>query len=192
MKKIKILLVLSLASLMASAQTLLIQENFQDWKPEAGIAPIPPSKSPGGVEYSITKKLFDGKTDGTFTSNALIVSPEQSTGKQGKAEGNDNPSKGRIAIKGAKNYFQLPLLPSVGKIILKVNVGTDMKGFKLQASTGGAFEDIAGTETECSNEVTKAYTFNLNYSKPTTIRIVPTSGSSVYIWDLEVYSYSKK
>lgn len=192
MKKLTLLLILGLITMMANSQTLLIQENFQDWKAEAGLAPEPPAKSPSGVEYSFTKKLYDGKTEGTFTSNALIVSPEQSIGKQGKAVGNANPSVGRIAIKGAKNYIQIPQLPSVGKIVLKVSVGTDKKEFKLQASTGGDFEDISGTETSCSNEVTKAFTFNLNFSKPTTIRIVPTSGSSVYIWDLEVYSFSKK
>lgn len=192
MKKLALLFSVCFMTIIAQSQVLLLQETFQDWKAETGIAPEPPSKSPTGVEYSFTKKLYDGKTDGTFTSNSLIVSPEQSIGKQGKADGNANPSKGRLSIKGAKNYLQLPQLPSVGKIVLKVSVGTDTKEFKLQASTGGSFEDIEGTVTSCSNEVTRAYTFNLNYPKSTTIRIVPTSGSSVYIWDLEVYSFSKK
>jgi hypothetical protein len=93
-------------------------------------------------------------------------------------------------MKGAKTYLQLPLLPSVGVVNIKASVGTDLKEFKLQASTGGVFEDIPGTVTACSKAVIKLYTFKLTYSTPTTLRIVPTSGSGVYIWDIEIYSYS--
>lgn len=178
--------------LIANAQTLLVKENFQDWKAEVGIAPEPPSKSPTGVEYTITKKLADGKTDGTFSSNALIVSPTQSIGTPGEAEGNAAPSKGRIAMKGAKNYLQLPQLPSIGKVVIKASAGTDLKEFKLQASTGGSFKDLPETVTPCLKAVTKEYTFTLNFSTPTTLRIAPNSGSGIYIWDLEVYSYSTK
>jgi len=178
-------------TLVANAQIVLLQETFQDWTPEIGLAPVSPSKSPTGVEYSISKKLYDGKTEGTFTSNAIIVSPDQSIGTSGKAEGNGNPSNGRVAIKGAKNYLQLPQLPSVGIVNIKASVGTDLKEFKLQAVTdGGAFEDIDGTVSSCKKDVIKLYTFNLTYASPTTLRIVPTSGSGVYVWDLEVYSYS--
>ncbi len=192
MKKTTTILFALFLTIATNAQQLLIQENFQDWKPEVGIAPEPPGKSPSGVEYSITKKLADGKTEGTFTSNALIVSPEQSIGVSGKAEGNDNPSKGRVALKGAKTYLQLPQLPSVGKIIIKASAGTDLKEFKLQISTGGSFEDVEGSVTPCQKAVIKAYTFEINSSKPITIRILPTSGSGIYIWDIEVLSYSKK
>jgi hypothetical protein len=190
MKKKITLLLFCLATLIVNAQVLLLQETFQDWKSEAGIAPVPPSTSPSGVEYTFTKKLLDGKTDGTFTSNSIIVAPTQSIGTSGAAEGNGNPSRGRIAMKGAKTYLELPKLPSIGVVNIKASVGTDLKEFKLQASTGGAFEDIPGTVTACSKAVTKLYTFNFTYSTPTTLRIVPTSGSGVYIWDLEIFSYS--
>jgi len=189
--KAQILFLLCCSFFVANAQELLVKENFQDWKAEMGIAPVPPSTSPTGVEYTMTKKLADGKTEGTFTSNALIVSPEQSIGASGKAEGNANPSKGRIAIKGAKNYLQLPLLPTIGKVVIKSSTGTDGKEFKLQASTGDRFEDIPETITPCLKALTKEYVFNLNYSKPTALRIVPTSGSSINIWDIEIYSLKK-
>lgn len=166
---------------LANAQVVLIQETFQDW-----------AAQDTAITYSVTKKLFDGKTNGTFTSNALVVSPLQSIGKTGKAEGNGNPSKGRIAIKNAKSYLQLPELPSVGVVNIKASSGKDLREFKLQVLKGGSFEDIAGTVTPCTNTVTKLYTFNLGFSKPATIRIVPTSGSKIYIYDLEVYSFSSK
>lgn len=181
MKRNITFLFLLFAAIAANSQTLLIQETFQDW-----------TAQDTSVSYSITKKIFDGKTIGTFTSNSLVVSPEQNIGKTGKAEGNANPSKGRIAIKGAKSYLQLPELASVGLINIKASSGKDLREFKLQVQTGGSFEDITGTVTPCSNTVTKLYTFNLKYSKPTTIRIVPTSGSKIYIYDLEVFSYSSK
>jgi hypothetical protein len=190
--KTKILFLFCCSIFVANAQELLIKENFQDWKAETGIAPVPPSNSPTGVEYTITKKLADGTTEGTFTSNALIVSPEQSIGNQGRAEGNGNPSNGRVALKGAKNYLQLPQLPTIGKVVIKASAGTDLKEFKLQASVnGGMFEDIAETVTPCLKTVTKEYVFNLNFAKPTTLRIVPTSGSGIYIWDIEIYSLKK-
>jgi hypothetical protein len=192
MKKFYITLIISLFILTTKAQTLLLQETFQDWTAEPGLAPIPPSKSPNGVDYSFTKMLFDGKTEAKFESNSIIVEPEKNAGNAGKAEGNGNPSNGRIALKGAKNYLQLPELPSVGKVIIKASVGTDLKEFKLQASAGSWFDDIAGTTTSCSKEVIKEYIFDLNYSKPTTLRIVPTSGSAVYIWDIQIYSSSNK
>lgn len=191
MRKITIIFLVSFATILANAQDVLLRETFQDWKAEIGLAPVPPSTSPSGVEYSFTKKIFDGKTDGTFTSNAIIVAPNQSTGTSGTAEGNGNPSKGRVVIKGAKNYLQLPQLPSVGLVNIKASTGTDLKEFKILASTDGKiFEDVSGTVTPCLKSVIKTYTFNLNFSTPTTLRIVPTSGSSVNIWDVEVYSFS--
>lgn len=192
--KIKItLLLLCIATMIAKSQVLLLQETFQDWKAEVGIAPVPPSTSPSGVEYTFTKKLIDGQTDGTFSSNAIIVAPTQSIGTSGAAEGNGNPSKGRIVLKGAKNYLQLPQLPSVGIVNIKASAGTDLKEFKIQASSDGKlFEDVPQTVTPCSKAVIKLYTFNLTYSIPTTLRILPTSGSSVNIWDVEVFSYLLK
>ena len=189
--KAKILFLLCCSFFVTNAQELLIKENFQDWKAEIGIAPVPPSTSPTGVEYTITKKLVDGKTEGMFFSNALIVSPEQSIGTQGRAEGNGNPSNGRVVIKGAKNYLQLPLLPTIGKVVVKASAGTDLKEFKLQASTGDRFEDIPETITPCLKAITKEFVFNLNFAKPTALRIVPTSGSSINIWDIEIYSLKK-
>jgi len=178
MKRKIILLFTVLASVAINAQVVLMQESFQDWQVQDT-----------AIAYSMTKKLYDGKTEGIFTSNSLIVAPNQSIGTAGKAEGNANPGKGRIAIKGAKSYIQLPELQSLGILNIKASVGTDLKEFKLQVLKRGSFVDIPGTITACSKTVTKLYTFNLGYSGPTTIRIVPTSGSSVYIWDLQVISY---
>jgi hypothetical protein len=181
MKRNFVLLLFLFAAILANSQTVLLQETFQDWNAQDT-----------AINYTISKKLFDGKTIGTFTSNSLVVSPEQNIGKAGKAEGNANPSKGRIAIKGAKSYLQLPELASVGLINVKASSGKDLREFKLQVLTGGSFEDIPGTVTPCSNIITKQYTFKLKYSKQTTIRIVPTSGSRIYLYDLEVFSYPSK
>lgn len=189
MKKNTILFAFLLFVAILKAQVLLVQENFQDWKAEIGIVPEPPSKSANGVEYSFTKKLADGKTEGTFTSNALVVAPEQSIGTTGRADGNGNPSNGRIVMKGIKTYLQLPQLPSVGKIIIKASAGTDLKEFKIQNSIDGKFfEDVANSVTPCEKAITKAFTFNLSFVKPTILRIVPNSSSSINIWDIEIYS----
>ncbi|MEI6554527.1 MAG: hypothetical protein WCL70_02940 [Paludibacter sp.] len=191
--RITLLLFSILFAAFANAQVLLLQENFQDWKPEAGIAPVPPSKSATGVEYSFTKKLPDGKTQGTFTSNELVVQPEQSIGTPGRADGNGKPTNGRVIIKGTKNYLQLPLLPNVGKIIIKASAGTDQKEFKIQASIDGKnFEDVANTVTPCEKAVTKEFTFNLSLANPNVLRILPNSSSAINIWDIEIYSFSKK
>ena len=182
------LLFFCLSLLFANAQVVLIQETFQDWKAEPGIAPEPPSKSATGVAYTITKKLFDGKTDGTFTSNALVVAPNQSIGAPGAAEGNASPSKGRIVMKGTKTYLELPKLPSVGQVTIKASAGTDLKEFKLQILNGTTYEDVPNSVTPCSKEVTKSFTFNVNSSTPTTLRIVPNSNSAINIWDIQVTS----
>jgi hypothetical protein len=188
MKKTLILLLTFIAVFTANAQVVLIQETFQDWKAEPGTPPVEPSKTATGVAYTITKKLFDGKTDGTFTSNALIVSPNQSIGAPGAAEGNGSPSKGRIAMRGTSTFLQLPQLPSAGTVNIKANAGTDLKEFKLQVLKNGSYEDVPGTVTACSKGVTKLFTFNLSFSTPTTLRIVPVSNSSIFFYDLQVYS----
>jgi len=190
MKKQTIILsLIFIFSMISNAQVLLLQENFQDWKAEAGIAPEPPSKSPTGVEYSFSKKLVDAKTQGTFTSNALVVQPEQSIGTTGRADGNGSPTKGRIIMKGTKTYLQLPQLPSMGKVIIKASAGTDLKEFKIQASADGKnFEDVANTLTPCEKAVIKAFSFNLSFAKPIVLRIVPNSSSAINIWDIEIYS----
>jgi len=180
MKQQIAIILLCLIAFATHAQEVLIQENFQDW-----------TAQDSAMNYSISKKLFDGKTLGSFTSNFLIVKPKQSIGKTGTAEGNGNPTKGRVAIKGTTTYLQLPECKSIGKINIKASVGTDLKGFKLQLLKNGAYEDIAGTETSCSKTVTKLYTFNLKFASPCTIRIVPTASSNVFIYDLEVLSYVK-
>ena len=192
MKKTLTILLILLASVTLKAQVILIQETFQDWKAEPGTAPIAPAKTFTGLPYTITKKLFDGKTEGTFSSNALIAAPNQSIGSSGAAEGNGSPSKGRIALRGKATYLQLPQLTSIGQVNIKAYAGTDQREFKLQVSTGGAFEDIPGTVTACTKTVTKLFTFNINYSTPATLRIVPTSNSSIFIYDLEVLSNSTK
>ena len=188
MKKTLTLLFVLMSAVVVNAQVVLVQETFQDWKAEPGTPPVEPSKNATGVPYTITKKLFDGKTEGTFTSNALIVNPNQSIGAPGAAEGNGSPSKGRIAMRGTSTYLQLPELKSVGKVNIKANSGTDLKEFKIQVLKNGSYEDVPGTVTACSKGVTKLFSFNLAYSTPTTLRIVPVSNSSIFIYDLEVYS----
>ena len=188
MKKTLSILVLFVAAIAVNAQTVLIRETFQDWKAEPGKPNADATKANIGVAYEITKLLFDGKTQGKFTSNSLIVAPNQAIGTPGAAEGNGSPSRGRIAMRGTSTYLQLPELPSVGKVNIKANAGTDLREFKLQVLKNGSFEDIPGTVTACSKAVTKLFTFNLSYSTPTTIRIVPTSNSTIFIYDLEVYS----
>jgi hypothetical protein len=180
MKKRLLIFIILAGSFLANAQTLLIRENFQDWKAQDS-----------AMNYSVTKLLADGKSQGTFISNYMIVAPLQSIGSSGKAEGNGNPSNGRVAIKGAKNYLQLPELPSIGLVKIKASVGTDQKEFKIQVLKGSSFVDVPGTLTACSKSPTKMYAFDMEFSKPTVIRILPTSGSNLYIWDIEIYSYSK-
>jgi hypothetical protein len=188
MKKTLTLLIVFMAAIAVNAQVVLIQETFQDWKAEPGAPAAETGKPNTGVQYTITKKLFDGKTDGTFTSNAIIVAPSQSIGTPGAAEGNGSPSKGRIAMRGTSTYLQLPELKSVGKVNIKANAGTDLREFKIQVLKNGSYEDVPGTVTACSKAVTKFFSFNLSYSTPTTLRIVPVSNSSIFIYDLEVYS----
>jgi hypothetical protein len=188
MKKTLSILVLCVAAIAVNAQTVLIRETFQDWKAEPGTPNAEAGKANNGVPYEITKKLFDGKTEGKFTSNSIIVAPAQSIGAPGAAEGNGAPSKGRVAMRGTSTYLQLPELPSVGKVNIKANAGTDLREFKLQVLKNGSWEDIPGTVTACSKAVTKLFTFSLSYSSPTTLRIVPTSNSTIFIYDLEIFS----
>jgi hypothetical protein len=190
MKKTLTLLLIFLAAITVNAQVVLLQETFQDWKAEPGTPAVETGKPNTGVPYTITKKLFDGRTEGTFISNAIIVTPDQSIGTTGRAEGNGNPSNGRIAMRGTTTYLQLPELPGIGKVNIKASSGTDLKEFKIQVLKNGSYEDVPGTVTACSKTVTKLFTFNLSCSTPTTIRIVPVSNSTIFFYDLEVYSYS--
>jgi hypothetical protein len=84
--------------------------------------------------------------------------------------------------------LQLPQLPSAGTVNIKANAGTDLKEFKLQVLKNGSYEDVPGTVTACSKGVTKLFTFNLSFTTPTTLRIVPVSNSSIFFYDLQVYS----
>jgi len=174
---------------LVKAQSLIIKENFQDWRAEIGTPPEVEGKPYTGVSYTITKKLYDGKTNGTFTSNALIVNPEQKPGKAGIAEGNGSPTNGCIVLKGSKSYLQLPQIPSISRIIIKAKSGSDLIDFKLQASNDSkTYKDIPESLTTCSNSVIKSYVFDVAYNEPTTIRILSTSGSSIYVFDIEVYT----
>ncbi len=176
MKKLITLLFASM-TLSLSAQTLLIQENFQNWTAQAT----------SGV-YSITKTITSGGQE-TFTSDKLIVQPSQSIGGAGTAAGNGNPSVGRVTIGSTNGYLELPTLPSVGKIQIKANIGTDQRTMKLQIkNTLGSFDDIPNSTIAVSKDVTALYEFEYEYATPTTIRVV-TSNSSLNIWDLAVYSY---
>jgi hypothetical protein len=181
MKRNLTLLIFLLTTAFANAQVVLLQETFQDW-----------AAQDTAITYSFTKELFDGKTSGTFTSNALVVAPTKAIGTNGIAEGNGNPSKGRLAIKDKSSYLQLPELSSIGQVNIKASSGKDLKEFKLQVLKDGSFVDIPGTVTPCMKSVTKLFTFNFNYATPTTIRIVPNSSGKIFIWDLEVFSYKSK
>ena len=159
-------------------QVVLIRENFQNWTDQAVAG-----------SYSITKKLFDGTTDGTFTASSLIVESTKTIGSAGTAIGNGNPSVGRVAIAGTTSYLTLPQLPSIGTVNIKMNPGTTPNGYKLQVFDGiSTWTDIPGTATAGDKLITKLYTHNLSYTSPTQIRIIASQGGSVNIWDVEVYS----
>lgn len=179
MKKIfTLLLMLCMTVLAANAQSVIIQENFQDWPAQSVVGP-----------YTITKVLFDGTPNATFTASSLIVEPTQPIGSAGTATGNGSPSIGRVKIAGVTSELQLPQLPSIGVVNIKMSVGTDLNGYKLQVLDGVTWVDIPGTSAIGSKTVTKLFTHNLTYSTPTTIRIIANQSGSVNIWDVEVYSY---
>lgn len=177
MKKITLLLALIAFVVLANAQVILIQENFQNWTAQATSS-----------AYSITKTLADGITSGTFSSDKLVAAPAQSIGAAGTAAGNGSPTAGRVVIGSTAGYLELPTLPTIGQVQIKANIGTDLRTMKLQVKNGTIFEDIPNTTTTVNSAVTKLYTFNFTYSVPTVIRIV-TSNSSLNIWDLIVSSY---
>lgn len=56
MNKTILLLLIFFTTFSLQAQQILLQENFQDWNPEQGLAPVPPSTSSTGIAYSLTKK----------------------------------------------------------------------------------------------------------------------------------------
>jgi hypothetical protein len=177
MKRIISILIFILTAITLQAQVLLLKETFQDWKAQDTLLP-----------YSITKKLADGKTEGTFTSPALIAEPAKNIGKAGKAVGNSTPSKGRIVIPNKTSYLQLPELSSVGDVLIKATTGKDLREFKLQELQNGTFRDIPGTTTACCDSITKQYLIKLSLNRPATLRIVPPANSKLSVWDLEVYS----
>jgi len=179
MKKTTLVIVILLTTLMVNAQVLLVRENFQDWAVQATAG-----------SYTKTKMLADGTTNGTFTSSSLIVDPVASIGSAGTAVGNGNPSVGRVQIAGTTSALELPQLPSIGVVNIKMNPGTSPNGYKLQVYDGVTpWADIAGTTTAGDKNIIKLFTYNLTYASPTKIRIVANQGGSVSLWDVEVYSY---
>jgi len=156
----------------------LIQETFENWNDQATAG-----------AYSITKNLYDGVTSGTFTGGSLVVASTASIGSAGTAVGNGLPSVGRIVFSDATAYLQLPTLPTVGQICIKVNVGTELNAFKLQTWNGSVATDIPGSLTLCSKTITKLFSFNYSYSSPTTIRIASNQSGSVNLWDIQVNPY---
>ena len=156
-----------------------ILETFSDWNAQSATG-----------AYSITKKIFDGITDGTFTSNNLIVSPSQSITSSGTATGNGRPTAGRLQIGNATNYIQLPVLLGISTITTKNNAGTTGSGFKLQSSINGTtWVDISGATVSLKQTVIEAVTFNINTSSNIYIRMLPLQGGSIYFWDLQVNPY---
>lgn len=164
--------------MIAFGQVVLIQENFQNWT----------AQGTSGA-YTITKTLADGVTNGTFTSDKLTVAPTQSIGAAGTNPAASSPSAGRVVIGSSNGYLELPSLTSIGQVKIKANIGTSQRIMKLQVKNGANFEDITGTLTAVAKDTILLYTFTLNYSSPSTIRIV-TTNSSLNVWDLEVTSYA--
>ncbi len=154
-----------------------VKEIFSDWTDQVA-GPL-----------NVTKKLFDGTTDGTFTGLAIVVSSTAGIGGAGIIDGNGNPSIGRISFNDATAYLQLPQLPTVGQINIKSNVGTDNSGFKLQTWDGTTATDIPNTLTSCAKLTTKLFTFNLAYNSAKTIRIMTNQSGSVNLWDVQVNPY---
>ncbi|MBV5343609.1 hypothetical protein JZU68_08395, partial [bacterium] len=178
MRKITLLLLMIITYIGVYGQVVLIKENFQNWTDQAVAG-----------SYSVTKKLFDGTTDGTFSGTLLKVESTSSIGSAGTAVGNGSPSAGRIIIAGTTSCLTLPLLPTIGTVNIKMNPGTTPNGYKIQVFDGiSSWTEIPGTATAGDKLVTKLYTHNLTYTTPTQIRIIASQGGSVNIWDLEVYS----
>ena len=151
-----------------------ILENFGDWTAVSSAAAI-----------NFSKTLNDGST-GIFSSASIIVTPGQSVGTAGAAMGNARPSAGRIQFSATGNYLQLPQLQNVSNLTVKSYNGP----FNLQSSTdGNTWSSIAGTTTTNNVIVVMAYNFNLGYSSSKYIRLVSTSGSNVYFYDLQVNPY---
>ena len=115
-------------SFTLKAQVVLVSENFQNWT----------AQGTSGA-YTVTKKLADGTTDGTFSSDKLIVAPSQSIGAAGTASGNGSPTIGRVVVGSTAGYFELPTLPTIGQIQIKANIGTDLRTMKLQIKNGSVF-----------------------------------------------------
>ena len=160
-----------------TTMTPTIVENFQDWTPD---------QSAVGT-YSITKKLYDGVTNGTFAGTNMTVLAAQSIGSKGSAIGNANPSLGRITCTGSSNNFDLPVLTNIGRITLKAYGNSDGNGFKLQSSSDGStFTDIVGATIYLSGSAVGGVNVNLTYNTTTYIRFKPLNGSGNNIYDLQV------
>ncbi len=173
------LLLLILFNFSTFTQTILINENFQDWTPLT-IAQY--------TNLPFYKNLFQSQLKGKYLGSYYSVFPTHTIGSDIITNRDFNPSPGCLVLTNHLSFLQLPELPSIGLIEINANAHTDQSSFKLLTFKDSSWVYIPGTFANVSKNEIKHYLFNIGSSSPVLIKIVSNQDDSLNIWDIKVSS----
>ncbi len=177
--KIALLIAIICVSFVHS-QSLLIQENFQNWTPQIA------SK----LFATNTKTIYNAVTMGTFIMGSTLIEPNTTWQSNGFNNDYKILSNGRVALCGHGSFLQLPELESIGRVSLTATGSENLNSLIIQVMNGKKWINIPKSKRIVDKLVAKKITFDFSYVSPTSIRIISSENSKIYLWDLEVYSFS--
>ncbi len=161
MKKLTFSLLL-LISISLFWGVTLVNENIQNWTNRGSYGSYTQAISAGTI--SMTRCMVSNSATATGTC-----------------------STGRVQMEASTGIAEFPSLSSIGTVEFHFAAGAAGRSIKLQSYTGSTWTDIT-TFTGIGTTGT-TYTYDVNYSTPTQIRLASPS-SAVYVHDVIITDYS--
>jgi hypothetical protein len=147
-------------------QSTLINDNIQTWTNR-------------GTYGNYTQEIAVGTGTGTVNMTSCMVS--------NGAAATGTGSIGRVQMQASTGILQLPQLPSVGRVEFHLAAGSTGRTVALQSFNGSTWDAITSFTGITTTGAT--YTYDVNFSSPTTLRLASPS-HALYVHDIIIGDYS--
>ena len=147
-------------------QSTLINDNIQTWTNR-------------GSYGNYTQEIVVGAGTGTVNMTSCMVS--------NGAAATGTGSIGRVQMQASTGILQLPQLPSVGRVEFHLAAGSTGRTVALQSYNGSTWDAVTSFTGITTTGAT--YTYDVNFSSPTTLRLASPS-HALYVHDIIIGDYS--
>ena len=147
-------------------QSTLINDNIQTWTNR-------------GSYGNYTQEIVVGAGTGTVNMTSCMVS--------NGAAATGTGSIGRVQMQASTGILQLPQLPSVGRVEFHLAAGSTGRTVALQSYNGSTWDAVTSFSGITTTGAT--YTYDVNFSSPTTLRLASPS-HALYVHDIIIGDYS--